>query len=64
LLLVNALRVSGAAAKRGRRTFREDLLGLAMGSALVVALVAATRGSWRCDGLTLGPRRCNILRRA
>ncbi len=42
LLLVNVLRLRRAAAGRGWRTFREDLGGLAAGTALVVALVAAT----------------------
>jgi Na+/proline symporter len=42
LLLVNVLRLRRAAAGRGWRTFREDLGGLAVGTALVVALVAAT----------------------
>src|SRR6267142_1123968 len=41
LLLVNVLRLGGAAG-RGWRAFREDLLGLAVGWGLVVALVAAT----------------------
>src|SRR6267378_706590 len=42
LLLVNVLRLGRGAAGRGWRAFREDLLGLAVGWGLVVALVAAT----------------------
>ena len=42
LLLVNVLRLGRAAAGRGWRVFREDLLGLAIGFGLVAALVAAT----------------------
>jgi Na+/proline symporter len=40
LLLVNVLRLG--AAGRGWRTFRDDLVGLAVGAVLVAALVAAT----------------------
>jgi len=36
------LRLGRAAAGRGWRAFREDLVGLAIGSALIAALVAAT----------------------
>lgn len=42
LLLVNLLRLRRASAGRGWRAFREDLGGLAVGCALVVALIAAT----------------------
>jgi len=42
LLLVNVLHLRRAAAGRGWRAFREDLLGLTVGFVLVVALVAAT----------------------
>jgi hypothetical protein len=42
LLLVNVLRLGHAAAGRGWRAFREDLVGLAVGWGLVIALVAAT----------------------
>src|SRR5882672_4547742 len=42
LLLVNVLRLGRDAAGRGWRAFREDLLGLAVGWGLVVALVAVT----------------------
>ena len=42
LLLVNVLRLRRAAAGRGWRTFQEDLVGLALGTVLVVVLVAAT----------------------
>jgi len=42
LLLVNALRLRRAAPRGVWRTFREDLVGLAVGSAMVVALVGAT----------------------
>src|SRR5712691_4953560 len=42
LLLVNVLRLRRAATGRGWRTFREDLVGLAVGGLLVIALVAAT----------------------
>jgi Na+/proline symporter len=42
LLLVNALHLGRAAAGRGWRAFREDLVGLAVGCGLVVLLVAAT----------------------
>ncbi|HEY7288119.1 MAG TPA: sodium:solute symporter family protein [Vicinamibacterales bacterium] len=42
LLLVNVLRPRSAVPFRGWRTFDEDLSGLAIGFALVVALVAAT----------------------
>jgi Na+/proline symporter len=42
LLLVNLLRLRRASAGGGWRTFREDLVGLAIGSVMVVALVAAT----------------------
>jgi Na+/proline symporter len=42
LLLVNVLQLGRAAAGRGWRAFREDLLGLAVGCGLVGALVAAT----------------------
>jgi Na+/proline symporter len=42
LLLVNVLHLGRAAAGRGWRAFREDLVGLAVGCGLVVLLVAAT----------------------
>jgi Na+/proline symporter len=42
LLLVNVLRLGRAAAGRGWRAFREDLVGLAVGFGMVAALVAAT----------------------
>jgi Na+/proline symporter len=42
LFLVNLLRLRRAAAGHGWRAFRQDLGGLAIGSVLVVALVAAT----------------------
>ena len=42
LLLVNALRLRSVAATRGWRVFSEDLRGVAIGFAMVVALVAAT----------------------
>jgi Na+/proline symporter len=42
LLLVNVLHPARAAAGRGWRVFREDLVGLVLGWGLVVALVAAT----------------------
>ena len=42
LLLVNVLRLGSAATGRVSRTFREDLVGLAVGWGLVAALVAAT----------------------
>jgi Na+/proline symporter len=42
LLLVNVLRLRRAAAGRGWRAFQEDLIGLAVGAAMVVTLVAAT----------------------
>jgi Na+/proline symporter len=42
LLLVNVLHLGRAAAGRGWRAFREDLLGVALGCGLVVMLVAAT----------------------
>jgi Na+/proline symporter len=42
LLLVNVLRLPSAAAGRGWRAFHEDLVGLATGFGLVVALVTAT----------------------
>ena len=42
LLLVNVLRLRSAAAGRGWRVYAEDLGGLAVGVALVAALVAAT----------------------
>jgi Na+/proline symporter len=42
LLLVNVLRLGRAAAGRGWRVFREDLVGLAVGFGMVAALVAAT----------------------
>lgn len=42
LLLVNVLRLRRAAAGQGWQVFREDLLGLAVGWGMVVALVAAT----------------------
>jgi Na+/proline symporter len=42
LLLVNVLRLRHLSAARGWQIFREDLGGLALGLALVVALVAAT----------------------
>ena len=42
LLLVNVLDLGRAAAGRGWRAFREDLFGLALGSGLVAALIAAT----------------------
>jgi Na+/proline symporter len=42
LVLVNLLRLRRASAGRGWRAFREDLGGLAVGCALVVALIAAT----------------------
>jgi Na+/proline symporter len=42
LLLVNILRLRSAAAGRGWRAFAEDLGGLAVGFAMVAALVAAT----------------------
>ena len=48
LLLVNILRLAAATAGRGWRTFDEDLVGLATGFALVVALVAAT--AWLLTG--------------
>src|SRR5262249_59685555 len=48
LLLVNALRLRRAAPDGVWRTFREDLVGLAVGSAMVVALVAAT--AWLLNG--------------
>ena len=42
LLLVNLLRLREAAAGRGWRAFREDLVGFAVGWVIVIALVAAT----------------------
>ena len=42
LLLVNVLRPARAAAGRGWRVFREDLVGLAIGFGMVATLVAAT----------------------
>ena len=42
LLLVNLLRLRTAAAGRGWRVFREDLVGFAVGWAIVIALVVAT----------------------
>ena len=48
LLLVNVLRLRSAANGRGWRAFSEDLVGLAAGFALVIALVAAT--SWLLRG--------------
>jgi Na+/proline symporter len=48
LLLVNALRLRSAAPQGIWRTFREDLVGLAVGSAMVVALVGAT--AWLLNG--------------
>ena len=42
LLLVNVLRLRRAAAGRGWRVFREDLVGFAAGWAIVLSLVAAT----------------------
>jgi Na+/proline symporter len=42
LLLVNVLRPGRAAAGRGWRVFREDLIGLAVGFGMVATLVAAT----------------------
>jgi hypothetical protein len=42
LLLVSVLHRGQAAAGRGWRAFREDLLGLALGFGLVAALVTAT----------------------
>ena len=42
LLLVNILHLRRAAGSRGWRAFREDLGGLALGTALVIALVAVT----------------------
>jgi Na+/proline symporter len=42
LVLVNLLRLRRASSGAGWRTFREDLGGLAVGIALVIALVAAT----------------------
>ena len=42
LLLVNLLRLRAAAAGRGWRAFREDLVGFALAWVIVVALVAAT----------------------
>ena len=42
LLLVNVLRPGRAAAGRGWRVFREDLVGLAIGFGMVATLVAAT----------------------
>jgi hypothetical protein len=42
LLLVNVLRLRSATARRGWRVFAEDISGLAVGFALVGALVVAT----------------------
>jgi|RhiMetdeSRZDD1v2_1073273.scaffolds.fasta_scaffold20717_2 Na+/proline symporter len=42
LLLVNILHLRRAAGSRGWRAFREDLGGLALGTALVIALVVVT----------------------
>ena len=42
LLLVNLLRLRSAAAGRGWRAFREDLVGFAAGWAIVIVLVAGT----------------------
>jgi Na+/proline symporter len=42
LLLVNLLRLRAAAAGRGWRAFREDLVGFAAGWAIVIALVVGT----------------------
>jgi Na+/proline symporter len=42
LLLVNLLRLRAAAASRGWRVFREDLVGFAIAWAIVVVLVVAT----------------------
>jgi len=42
LLLVSVLQLGRAAAGRGWRAFREDLVGLALGFGLVAALVVAT----------------------
>jgi Na+/proline symporter len=48
LLLVNALRLWRTAPQAVWRTFREDLVGLALGSAMVIALVGAT--AWFLNG--------------
>jgi len=42
LLLVNVLKLGTGAAGRGWRAFREDLVGLAVGFGMVIALVGAT----------------------